>query len=248
MRPAAFRSILSGAFLVSAVAWGASPAAAADPGETHGIDVSHHQETVDWGAVAASGVHFVYCKATEGVDYVDPLFLENWRGARAAGLRVGPYHMFRPEDAAEDQVTNLVTTLETAGYEPGDLPPVLDIESVSTIAEVSRDELHTRVVAMLREMEERLGRRPVVYTNPSFWRGYLSDTYALAGYPLWLADYVDAPRPEELPGWKDWTFWQFTEQGRIEGVPTAVDRSRFNGSATELEVFLRGSATTEVDE
>jgi len=45
-----------------------------------GIDVSHHQGTVNWPDVAKGGISFAYTKATEGSSFVDPLFDTNWIG------------------------------------------------------------------------------------------------------------------------------------------------------------------------
>ncbi len=41
------------------------------PSVVSGIDVSHHQGTVDWEAVASAGISFAYVKATEGSDFVE---------------------------------------------------------------------------------------------------------------------------------------------------------------------------------
>src|SRR5437016_13909496 len=59
-----------------------------------GIDVSHHQGPIDWDAVASDGVTFAYIKASEGGDYQDRRFKENWLGARHAGVLAGAYHFF----------------------------------------------------------------------------------------------------------------------------------------------------------
>src|SRR5262245_12494312 len=60
----------------------------------HGIDVSHHQGAIDWAQVKASGQTFAFIKATEGADFRDKRFSENWRQARAEGLVTGAYHYF----------------------------------------------------------------------------------------------------------------------------------------------------------
>ena len=52
--------------------------------ETFGIDVSHHNGKINWEKV--TDVEFVYIKATEGATYVDPLFQQNIKGARANPL------------------------------------------------------------------------------------------------------------------------------------------------------------------
>lgn len=45
----------------------------------HGIDVSYHQFEIDWKKVKEHGVSFVFVKATEGVDYLDSMFVKNWK-------------------------------------------------------------------------------------------------------------------------------------------------------------------------
>src|SRR4051812_9741260 len=58
----------------------------------HGVDISKWQGDVDFQALKASGVKFVFMKATEGGDHADDRFPINWAGARAAGLHYGAYH------------------------------------------------------------------------------------------------------------------------------------------------------------
>src|SRR5690349_2704594 len=59
-----------------------------------GIDVSHHQNEIDWRKVAHDDVSFAFIKATEGGDHRDTRFATNWKEAQAAGLKVGAYHFF----------------------------------------------------------------------------------------------------------------------------------------------------------
>ena len=47
-----------------------------------GLDVARYQGHIDFNAARADGVHFVFIKGTEGKDYVDPMFYENWRARR----------------------------------------------------------------------------------------------------------------------------------------------------------------------
>ena len=60
-------------------------------GERYGIDVSAHQGTIDWVRAARDGITFAYVKTTEGRDFTDERFDENWR---EAGLDRGAYHFF----------------------------------------------------------------------------------------------------------------------------------------------------------
>jgi GH25 family lysozyme M1 (1,4-beta-N-acetylmuramidase) len=62
-----------------------------------GVDVSHHQNTINWASVAASGQKFSYAKTTEGVSFLDPNFNANNRGAKQNGLYAGAYTFARPD-------------------------------------------------------------------------------------------------------------------------------------------------------
>jgi lysozyme len=205
------------------------------PADAHGIDISHHQGEVDWQAVEAVGVGFVFVKATEGVDYIDPMFERNWAELQKTKIRHGAYHMFRPEDDELDQARNFVTTLQKAGIDAGAMPPVLDIESVSTIKQVPHAELHERSVGWLRLVEQELGIKPMVYTNPTFWREYLTDEHELTNYELWISEYdMDADAPKETGAWHNWSIWQFSRYGIVDGVPKPVDFNRLSPSASIL--------------
>jgi lysozyme len=213
-----------------------------NPKHVYGIDVSHHQGAINWQTLKELGVDFVYIKATEGIDYVDPAFEKNWQGARAAGVLTGAYHMFRPEDTAVEQASNFIRALESVGYSASDLPPVLDIESVHTIKDLPHKELHDRAVNYLKLIEESLGRKAVVYTNPRFWQDYLSDVHEIVKYPLWVAEYeLGASEPSSTAGWKDYHFWQFSQYGVVDGVEKKVDLNRFNGEKADLLTMISKS-------
>ena len=52
--------------------------------KSFGIDVSHHNGEINWKQVP--DVEFVYIKATEGATFVDPMYQQNIKGARAKKL------------------------------------------------------------------------------------------------------------------------------------------------------------------
>jgi len=61
----------------------------------HGIDVSHYQRDIDWKQIARNPkIKFVFIKATEGKDFKDKYFQENWKNASESGLYKGAYHYF----------------------------------------------------------------------------------------------------------------------------------------------------------
>ncbi|MEM8959882.1 MAG: GH25 family lysozyme [Acidobacteriota bacterium] len=194
-------------------------------GKPEGLDVSHFQHEIDWRAVRSSRAVFVYVKATEGVDLPDELFAENWRGAGEVGLLRGAYHVFQPLDDGAAQARFF---LEVAKPRSGDLLPMLDVE---VRKDVDAATLLARVQAWLDTVEEALGVKPVVYTNPRFWNALGGASFD--AYPLWVAEY-GVPAPVVPTAWSRWTLWQHTRQGRVPGVVKPVDLDRFNGSFEEL--------------
>jgi lysozyme len=198
-----------------------------------GIDVSHFQGTVNWTEVAGSGVAFAFAKATDGITYVDPDFAVNWPAMQSAGLLRGAYHFYEPADDPASQAQNFLSTVSLAS---GDLPPVLDVE---TLGDVSSGELWSGVAAWLQAVQAATGRQPILYLAPEFWDDNSPDL-ALTSYPLWLADYASQPT---LPnGWTTWHFWQHSETGTVPGVSTSVDLDLFNGTLAQLQEWL-GLAT-----
>jgi lysozyme len=193
-----------------------------------GIDVSHFQGTVNWGQVAAVGNAFGFAKATQGLTVTDPAFAANWAGIAGAGLVRGAYHFFQPGDDGTAQAEHF---LSVARPGPGDLPPVLDVESSTG---VTSTELWQEVTAWLGQVESAVGAKPILYVAPGFWHAN-SGPAALTGYPLWLADYASQPT---LPyGFKAWTFWQHSQTGTVAGVSGAVDLDLFAGTLDQLHAL-----------
>src|SRR2546423_11084013 len=90
-----------------------------------GIDVSHHQGKIDWSGVKASGIQFAYIKATEGADFTDATFAENWTNSNAAGIVRGAYHFFTLGISGQSQAAHFLATVPA---DAGALPPAIDLE------------------------------------------------------------------------------------------------------------------------
>ncbi|MBD2579786.1 glycoside hydrolase family 25 protein [Oscillatoria sp. FACHB-1406] len=206
-----------------------------------GIDVSNYNPPIDWHRVKAAGVDFAFAKATEGGTWKDDTFSTNWAGMKSAGILRGAYHFFRPQKAAEEQVKNFLSVVQDV-LEPGDLPPVLDLEPWPENVgrawkELDFEQRIARVKNWLKQVEAATKEKPIIYTGPSFWSEYMKDTQEFADYPLWIAHYTPRSRPS-VPGdnWggKGYTIWQYTEVGSIAGVKGNVDKNRFKGSLGDL--------------
>ena len=195
-----------------------------------GIDVSYFQGDINWKKVEAAGIQFVYIKATEGADRLDPKFRANWRGARKAGLVHGAYHVMYWCSPARDQAAWFLSHLPK---DTGTLPPVLDVEwnghSKTCPHEIARGDAIAKIKVMLAAIEAQTGRRPIIYTDPKFHRDVLEGQFT--DYQFWLRS--TAAKPAAKYRGRDWSFWQFTTTGRVPGVAGAVDRNSYNGSSAD---------------
>ena len=213
-----------------------APPAAAGGTKVPGIDVSKWQGDADWTEVATTNVRFVIMRATIGntartARFVDPKYEEYLAGATANGLVVGAYHRANVGRADSDATAEANYFVNNAQIVGGDVLPVLDIEERHGL---TIEEMQDWVREWVQRVYTRTGVRPMIYSSPNFWRVNMGDTswFADHGYPLWIAHWgVSSPDvPAENWGGRGWTFWQYTSTGSVSGIPTDVDRDRFNGS------------------
>jgi lysozyme len=205
------------------------------PRGTQGIDVFSGQAPIDWKTVAKTK-RFAFIKATEGAHFIDAKFQEHWKGAKDAGVIRGPYHFFRPKSPVADQVTNFVDTV--GSLEPGDLPPVLDLEVPKDWKGIEQSKRIGLVTAWLEGVEAALKVRPIIYLSPSFVPDILGTDFAqvLGKYKLWIAHYVDGDSPGDIPSpWTEYLFWQYSETGTVDGVSGKdCDLDVYNGTLASL--------------
>jgi lysozyme len=207
----------------------------------YGIDVSHHQELIDWQKVRKSGVRFAFIKASEGEGFIDPMYEQNLRGAVDASILPGSYHFFLPRYDPLAQARHYVRVLQENAVDAPCLPPCIDLETPG----LGKSGLNQSVRIFLEEIFHLTGRRSLLYVSPGFWNSYLpvpvfsgyklvrSEVDWAAEYPLWLAHYTTG-WPYQVYPWAGWRFWQYSSSGKIAGVATRVDLNFFNGTADEL--------------
>jgi GH25 family lysozyme M1 (1,4-beta-N-acetylmuramidase) len=218
-----------------------------------GIDVSSWNHPngagISWTAVRDAGHSFAFIKADEGPVstggkyYVNPYFGSDWAGAGAAGLYRGAYHFARPKlplSTAVQDARHFVSITGTMRG-PRDLPPVLDLEATGGL---SGPNIIAWSKSWLHEVERLTGRRPIVYTGYYFWQDTLNATSELAPWRLWLPWYTTASQPGRVPApWGTWTFWQYTETGRVPGIVSNTDINRYCCSAANLAALADGGGS-----
>jgi len=198
------------------------------PGRIQGLDVSYHSGRVDWQNAVARGHQFGLTLATAGDDFRDPFFAAHWEGMRQAGLVRGAYHFFV---AADDPGQQARIFLSQVLFEPGDLAPVVDVE---TMGGEPTDDLPDRLGVFLRLIERGVGVKPIIYTGPSFWNAHM--TAEFGDNPLWIAQYgVD--QPTVPAGWTRWQMWQWQGNADLPDVAPMVDLDRLHPDV-DLEELL----------
>ena len=201
------------------------------PSTVNGMDISYYDDSVDWPTAHAAGIDFAFIRVTDGTQYKDPKFAAYWQGAKAAGVLRGAYQFFRP---AEDPIAQADLLLSLAPYEPGDLPPVLDVEVNGGL---TQPQVAAAVHAWVDHVTTAIGRVPIVYAGLYSWPD-LTGSADLTSSPLWIAQYTTAACPNIPAPWTKWMFWQHSDTGKVNGVVSSqLDLNVYNGTLDELNQF-----------
>lgn len=232
---------------LTALSASASEAATA---RAKGLDVSNWNGSINWSKVVQAGYRFAFAKATEGTSYSDKTYTANRNGSEGAGLAFGAYHFARPTGnnlaaATVSAIKQANHFLAVAGPQPGELPPVLDLESTGNLP---KQRLLAWTLAWVGQISARTGVDPFVYTSPLFWKGNLGDSTApaAAGTGLWIAHWTSKGSPVvPARNWNGdgWKFWQWSNCVSVPGIGHCADGDRLNGtdlSAVDIEPYPSG--------
>ena len=195
-----------------------------------GIDVSEHNKTVDFNKVKADGIDFVYVrvgytgytKKKLSLNY-DPYYQENITNALAAGLQVGVYwysQALNEEEALQE--ANML--LNVIGSYNITLPVVYDYEFAGVgddgrldSANLSKAQMTANSLAFLNRVSQ-MGYTPCLYANYSFLKNRVNASQISSIAKIWLAHYNTST---DYPG--DYEYWQYTSDGRVNGISGRVD-------------------------
>lgn len=189
-----------------------------------------------WKTLRDAGVRFAFAAATHGLA-PNPTFAANWSMMKRCGLTRAAYHFLTQKSEGGVQARAF---WEQLSGDPGELPPVLDVEKPpddcrGDCCELSCTDWSVRTRAAAAEIKRLSGRDPIVYTVESFWNQCLCGATMLGARPLWLAGWpkFDIPERVHFGGWTRWMFYQYAGNVRVGGG--VVDLNLFRGSAADLE-------------
>jgi GH25 family lysozyme M1 (1,4-beta-N-acetylmuramidase) len=260
-------------------------------GRIHGVDISRWQhpygKLIDFAKMYSAGIRFAIIKASDTRDEADALALKylliDRPAAQAAGIYTGFYHyavlpntsdraaIIRDATAQAQKVIWRVSAI--GGLTARDLPYALDLENNCVrvgsnggcAAYASRSSVTLWAETFMEILTEKLGRKPIFYSYPSFLEGAMNKSSALSKYPLWLAQYSINPfDPINQPGLKtagcyvhswtssacqsQWIIWQYSSCGigMRYGVPSSrVDLNVFRGTAQNFIDLTAGTWVPE---
>ena len=199
-----------------------------------GIDVSNFQGHFAWSATSglSFGVHrLTQGLSTPGTNSPDPTAQWNHAEIAKRGLHRGVYHFLDPRKSGAAQAAVFVAAYHDLGLTASDMlwldNEVSNGEGPAMVAQCAR--------AFMAELDKLCPRNPRgVYTFLSFAAGGYCT--GLDRYALWIAHpAAAAPSPAEVKPWPSWKFWQY-------GIRNGVDRDAFNGTAADLDAWIRSFA------
>ena len=192
-----------------------------------GIDVSRHVGKINWKEIVEEGYEFAIIRLgyrsygkNAGDLYLDKNFLTNILGAKEIGLDVGVYIYSQAinEQEAIEEADFVIDNLENNGITI-DLPIVYDPESVlnddARTDDVTPEQFTMNSIAFCNRVRER-GYSPMIYAN-MLWEAYEIDFSKIPDTPIWYADYEEVPQTPYM-----FSFWQYTNEGRVKGVHDAA--------------------------
>ena len=206
----------------------------------NGFDVSSQNGVIDWAAVAESGVDFVMLRTGEGqAPDVDVQFEANYEGAKAAGLKVGAYHVccVRTPEAAVKEAEYCLEILD--GREL-DYPLAYDIEKAGCFADGKSNT--TAIAKAFCDVIADAGYTPMIYSSTSYLNDFF-DWSELEGCKVWAAYYGES-KPKLLT---QVDIWQYTNEGSLDGANTDKGYCDLDYSymeATSVK-FVKSSLTME---
>jgi GH25 family lysozyme M1 (1,4-beta-N-acetylmuramidase) len=193
--------------------------------QLYGVDISQFQPNINWDQLNAAA-NFVIMRAAYGT-ITDPLFHNYQSQARSEAVNAGPlgigyYYYAYP---------TLVDAVTSANYFADTVGPLREGEVVMLDLEgnIGGDPVGWSL-AWLRQVEARMGAKPLIYLNQSEVKSYNWSPVINNGNGLWLAEYDGQKAgPGVTTPWPVTAVRQWTDADHVQGIPENVDGDTFYG-------------------
>ena len=188
-----------------------------------GIDVSSHQNNIDWGKVKADGIQFAMLRAGFGNNNIDRQFILNAQECNRLDIPIGVYWFSYAYivSMARREARQCIEVIRPFKI---DFPVAFDFEYGSVNfakgkgIKITKSTATSFAIAFCEEIK-KAGYVPMIYTNNDYMRNYF-DMSKLKDYDLWYAyptGSVNKDRSNECD------IWQYSWKGRVNGIIGDVD-------------------------
>ncbi len=211
--------------------------------QVYGVDLSFWQGNIHWdelslpcdeggtvsGIIPAHNnqrpVQFVFIRVSKSDSLVDSLYQKSYEEAKKRGIPCGAYHFLTDTVSGKKQAEVFLSHVQ---FEPGDLPPVLDVE-------IDSPEIVAKAKEWLETVEKECGVKAIIYTNMNVYATRVKNDPVLNTHDLWLAKLKG-----DMPDVPNCKFWQFTHNGHVWGIiDNVVDINMFNGTKEQLQEYIQ---------
>lgn len=192
---------------------------------SYGIDISRHNGEIDFNKVKNAGFDFAIIRVVyrgygkAGNLKIDENSEKYLKDAKDAGLKIGAY-VFSQAVNEEEAIEEAQLATDALKEFKLDLPLFFDPETIKNeyarTDNVNGEQFTKNAVAFCEEVR-KAGFIPGIYSN-MVWEDYYFDMSKLREYDIWYADYNALPQTPY-----NFTFWQFSEVGFVDGIEKEVD-------------------------
>lgn len=205
-----------------------------------GIDVSHHNGTINWAKVKADGVRYAiircgfgsnvagaYNPVTKTGGHDDNQWNNNVAGCEKNGIPYGVYiYSYATTTAqAKDEAQHCIRLMNsTCNKAKMELPVYLDMEDKVQV-KLGKDQLANIANTWANTIKAAGYTKVGIYASGSWWNSQLANTAVYNNYSRWVAQwpytYTNATTCTYTK--TPYRIWQFSDNGRVNGISGAVD-------------------------
>ena len=190
-----------------------------------GIDVSSYQGDIDWKKVKDAGVEFAILRlgfrgyGEKGIILIDEKFEENYQNAINNEINIGVYFFSQAINSNEvnEEIEMILNNIKDKKIE---YPVIFDLEKIKNDSartdNLTQEEITNLALEFCNKIKES-GFKPCVYGNAKTFTTRMK-LESLNDYEKWYADYMEKPLYPY-----DFNIWQYTENGKIDGIAGNVD-------------------------
>ena len=200
-----------------------------------GIDVSEHQGEIDWAKAKAAGVEFAIVRCGYGQNEAgqdDKYWTVNADACEKNGIPFGTY-LYSYADTVEKARSEAQHVLRLIDGYDLDYPIYYDLEENSIRSKLSETQI-ADIAETFCDTIEAAGYEAAIYSNTDWFTNYLTDS-RFDQWDKWVAQYNTTCTYEG-----DYSMWQCSSKGRVDGISGNVDLNVDLGASLDAH-FIPGA-------